>query len=53
MEIVIKLNLDQVNMIMMALGELPVKTGAGQLVGVISSQVQPQLPTEESQEQSE
>jgi hypothetical protein len=44
MEIELKLTVDQVNGIMYALGELPVKSGAGQLMAVISQQVQPQLP---------
>jgi hypothetical protein len=49
MQIELKLTLDQVNGIMAALGELPVKTGAGQLMAVIREQVVSQLP-EESQD---
>lgn len=49
MEIELKLTLDQVNGIMTALGELPVKTGAGQLMADITAQVMPQLP-EQTQE---
>ena len=52
MEINLTLNIDQINMIMTALGEMPVKSGAGQLVGVIISQVQPQLPKEEPAEET-
>jgi hypothetical protein len=48
MEIELKLTVDQVNGIMYALGELPVKSGAGQLMAVITQQVQPQLPPEEA-----
>jgi hypothetical protein len=50
MEITLKLTVDQVNGIMYALGELPVKTGAGQLMAAINQQVQPQMPeqTEEA-----
>lgn len=44
MEITLKLTIDQVNGIMTALGELPVKTGAGQLMAAITAQVIPQLP---------
>lgn len=52
MEIKLTLTLDQVNGIMNALGELPVKTGAGLLMEVIRQQVVPQLP-EQSEETPE
>ena len=47
--------MDQLNGIMYALGELPVKSGAGQLMAAITQQVQPQLPeqTEEETKASE
>ena len=48
MEIELKLSIEQVNAIMYALGELPIKSGMGQLVNVITSQVQPQLPQQDS-----
>jgi len=55
MEIELKLSMDQLNGIMYALGELPVKSGAGQLMAAITQQVQPQLPeqTEEETQASE
>ena len=52
MEITLKLTLEQVNGIIYALGELPVKTGAAQLVSLIHEQVQPQVP-EQPAEQTE
>jgi hypothetical protein len=52
MEITLKLTVDQVNGIIYALGELPVKTGAGQLLNLIREQVQPQVP-EQPPEQTE
>lgn len=52
MEIELKLTLDQVNGIMAALGELPVKTGAGQLMAEIRQQVVPQLPEQTEEETS-
>jgi hypothetical protein len=52
MEITLKLSLEQVNGIIYALGELPVKTGAAQLVSLIHEQVQPQVP-EQPAEQTE
>jgi hypothetical protein len=50
MNIELKLTIDQVNGIMAALGELPVKSGAGRLIEEITRQVVPQLPeqTEET-----
>lgn len=51
MEIILKLSIDQVNGIITALGELPVKTGAGQLIAFITQQVHPQLPKQEPEEQ--
>ena len=48
MEIKLELTLEQVNVIMTALGELPVKSGAGQLVAAITQQVLPQLPEEQN-----
>jgi hypothetical protein len=55
MEITLKLTLEQVNGIIYALGELPVKTGAAQLVNLIHEQVQPQVPEQpaEQPEQTE
>ena len=53
MEIKLELTMDQVNGIMYALGELPVKSGAGQLMAVITQQVQPQLPEETEEETRE
>lgn len=53
MEIELKLTLDQVNGIMVALGELPVKTGAAQLMAVIREQVVPQIPEQTEEEASE
>lgn len=50
MEIELKLTIDQVNGVMAALGELPVKTGAGQLMAAISAQVVPQLPEQTEEE---
>jgi hypothetical protein len=49
MEITLKLTVDQVNGIIYALGELPVKSGAGHLITVISQQAQPQLPEQTDQ----
>jgi hypothetical protein len=53
MQIELKLTIDQVNGIMTALGELPVKTGAGQLMAAITAQVVPQLPEQTEEAQSE
>jgi hypothetical protein len=55
MQIELKLTIDQVNGIMTALGELPVKSGAGQLMNEIRQQVIPQLPeqTEEATDSDE
>jgi hypothetical protein len=41
------LNLDEVNGIMAALGELPTKTNAFALMAKIRAQAEPQLPKEE------
>ena len=46
MEIELKLTLDQVNAIMFALSEQPIKTGFGNLIAEISRQVEPQLPAQ-------
>jgi hypothetical protein len=52
MQIELKLTVDQVNGIMYALGELPVKSGAGQLMATITQQVQPQLPEQTEEDKS-
>lgn len=49
----LKLNVDQVNFIMTALGEMPTKTGSGQLMAEITRQVLPQLPNEEENQEEE
>ena len=43
----LELELEEVNGILAALGELPVKTGAHNLVAKIHAQATPQLPKEE------
>jgi hypothetical protein len=43
----LELTLDEVNGVLSALGELPVKTGAHNLVDKIKAQAIPQLPKEE------
>jgi hypothetical protein len=53
MEITLKLTLEQVNGIIYALGELPVKTGAAQLVSLIHEQVQPQVPEQPPEQPQE
>lgn len=52
MEITLKLTIDQANAIVSALADLPIKTGLGQLIAEIVSQVQPQLPEQPAEEES-
>lgn len=48
MEVTLKLNVDQVNAILSAISELPIKSGYGQLMQLIVAQVTPQLPPQEN-----
>lgn len=49
-----KLNVDQVNVVLTALGEMPAKSGAGMIMNEIINQVKPQIPEEtESTESTE
>jgi hypothetical protein len=52
-EITLKLTINEVNGILAALGELPVKTGAFTLVGKIQAQAEPQVPKEEKADAQE
>ncbi len=47
MNIQLNLTIEQVNTVLGALGELPIKSGAGALVGLIIEQAQPQVPAQE------
>jgi hypothetical protein len=47
MEIVLKLSVEEVNSVLLVLGELPSKTGAWPLIIKIKNQAQEQLPKEE------
>jgi hypothetical protein len=44
----LELTLEEVNGVVIALGDLPTKTNAFMLVAKINGQVQPQLPPEEA-----
>lgn len=44
MEVTLKLTVDQVNAILTAISEMPIKSGMGLLAQSIINQVQPQLP---------
>lgn len=44
MEVTVKLTVDQINAILTALNELPIKTGFGPLIRDIIEQVGPQIP---------
>jgi len=44
----LELTLEEVNGIMVSLGDLPTKTNAFMLIAKINGQVQPQLPKEEA-----
>ena len=50
-EVKLVLSLDEVNGVLAALGELPVKTGAHNLVIKIQTQALPQIPKEELKEE--
>ena len=50
MEIKLTLTLDEVNGILAALGELPIKTNAFYLIQKIKAQAEPQVPKEETKE---
>jgi hypothetical protein len=44
MEVTVKLTVDQLNAILTALNELPIKTGFGPVIRDIIEQVRPQIP---------
>jgi hypothetical protein len=44
MEVTVKLTVDQLNAILTALNELPIKTGFGLVIRDIIEQVRPQIP---------
>ena len=48
--ITLELELDEVNGLLIALGELPTKTGAWNLILKIKEQADPQVPVEEVEE---
>ena len=50
--ITLNLELSEVNGILAALGELPIKSNAMYLIAKIQQQAKPQLPPEENKEQS-
>jgi len=47
----LELTVEEVNAILQVLGDLPTKTGAWPLIVKIKQQAQPQVPTEESEEE--
>jgi hypothetical protein len=53
MELILKLNVNQVNALISAIGEMPIKSGFGPLVDVIVQQVTPQLPQQEEQQEEQ
>jgi len=53
MEIELKLTVEQVNIILGVLSEQPIRTGLGQLFGIIASQAQAQIPQQEETQEEE
>jgi len=47
----LELTVEEVNAILQVLGDLPTKTGAWPLIVKIKQQAEPQVPTEESEEE--
>jgi len=47
----LELTVEEVNAILQVLSDLPTKTGAWPLIVKIKQQAQPQVPTEESEEE--